>query len=198
MGNIYEIVQREGGEQGDPPVPLLSGLGQHSALMAVNEHLIEGESLLAFLDDVYVLCSPQKVGEVHKVMQHELQSRANIRVYHRISVEATRVRRVDRSVKENATVWVGDQGLSFGRARDASGWGRRLDSSSANDTASLPWESGFAECVPFAARSPRPSSMFRPQPCANRGSQASFTFSLVLSDDGTARAVWMADAPTKL
>ena len=55
MGETHE---REGGEQGDPLMPLLFSLGQHRALRAVNARLIEGESLFAFLDDLYVLCSP--------------------------------------------------------------------------------------------------------------------------------------------
>ena len=75
MGEIHEILQGEGGEQGDPLMSLLFSLGQHRALLAVNARLIEGESLFAFLDDLYVLCSPERVGEVHKVIQQELWSR---------------------------------------------------------------------------------------------------------------------------
>ena len=54
------IPQGEGGEQGDPLMPLLFSLGQHSALDAE-----EGERLFAFLDDLYVLCDPGRVAEVH-------------------------------------------------------------------------------------------------------------------------------------
>ena len=66
-------MQGEGGEQGDPLMPLLFSLAR----------LIEGESFFAFLDDLCVLCSPERVGEVHKVIQQELWSRANIRVQER-------------------------------------------------------------------------------------------------------------------
>ena len=38
-------MQGEGGEQGDPLMLLLFSLGQHSALLAVNAKLKEGESL---------------------------------------------------------------------------------------------------------------------------------------------------------
>ena len=64
MGETHEILQGEGGEQGDPVMPLLFSLGQHRALLAVNAHLIDGESFFAFLDDFYVLCSPERIGEV--------------------------------------------------------------------------------------------------------------------------------------
>ena len=48
MGETHEILQGEGGEQGDPLMPLLFSLGQHRALLAVNARFIEGESLFAF------------------------------------------------------------------------------------------------------------------------------------------------------
>ena len=44
-----DMGEGEGGEQGDPLMPLLLSLGQHRALLAVNERFIEGESLFAFL-----------------------------------------------------------------------------------------------------------------------------------------------------
>ena len=46
MGDTHEIIQGEGGEQGDPLMPLLFSLGQHSALLAINAKLKEGESCL--------------------------------------------------------------------------------------------------------------------------------------------------------
>ena len=38
---------------------LLFSLGQHRAMVAVQAQLKEGERLFAFLDDIYVVCSPQ-------------------------------------------------------------------------------------------------------------------------------------------
>ena len=121
MGETHEIFQGEGGEQGDPLMPLLFSLEQHRALLAVNARLVEGESVFAFLDDLYVLCSPERVGEVHKVIQQELWSRANIRVHHgktkvwnRAGAEprgCAELTAAARMVKENATVWVGDRSL---------------------------------------------------------------------------------------
>ena len=49
-GDTHEIVQGEGREQGDPLMPLLFSLGQHSAMLGINAGLSEGESLFAFLD----------------------------------------------------------------------------------------------------------------------------------------------------
>ena len=47
VGDAHEIVQEEGGEQGDL-LTLPFNLGQHSAWMAVNAHLLRGESLFVF------------------------------------------------------------------------------------------------------------------------------------------------------
>ena len=47
--------------------------------MSVNERSIEKESFFVFLD-LHVL--PERVGQVHKVIQQELWSRANIPVHH--------------------------------------------------------------------------------------------------------------------
>ena len=49
-GVVHEIVQGEGGEQGDPLMPALFAVGQHRALAAVRERLLPHEHLLAFLD----------------------------------------------------------------------------------------------------------------------------------------------------
>ena len=52
-GDNHTIIQGEGGEQGDPLMPLLYSLGQHRALVATSARMVEGECLMAFLDDVY-------------------------------------------------------------------------------------------------------------------------------------------------
>ena len=52
-GTVHHIVQGEGGEQGDPLMPLLFALGQHGALQAVQDSLGPTERLLAFQDDVH-------------------------------------------------------------------------------------------------------------------------------------------------
>ena len=74
------IAQGEGGEQGDPLMPLLFSLGQHAALAAVNARLQDGERLFAYL--IHVISSPCRVLEVHRVLQEELWAHARIRIHH--------------------------------------------------------------------------------------------------------------------
>ena len=60
-GRAHEITQKAGGEQGDPLMPALYALGQHAALVEVNETLHENEHIFAYLDDTYVLSKTQSV-----------------------------------------------------------------------------------------------------------------------------------------
>ena len=53
MGTTHEILQGEGGEQGDPLMPMLFSLEQHRALVASQARSREGERLFAFLDNVW-------------------------------------------------------------------------------------------------------------------------------------------------
>ena len=41
-------------------MPMLFSLGQHAALVAISERLEDGERLLAFLDDLYVVSTPER------------------------------------------------------------------------------------------------------------------------------------------
>ena len=54
-GRHREIRQQEGGEHGDPLMPLLFSSAVHNALQEVQAELLPGEWLFAFLDDVYAL-----------------------------------------------------------------------------------------------------------------------------------------------
>ena len=47
-GDVRRVRQGEGGEQGDPLMPV----GQHRAMVVVQAQLKEGESLFAYLDDI--------------------------------------------------------------------------------------------------------------------------------------------------
>ena len=62
-------------------MPLLFSLGQHAALEAVRARLLPGERLFAFLDDVYVVTTPDRVGFVHNILQEELYRHARIRIH---------------------------------------------------------------------------------------------------------------------
>ena len=71
-GKVHHVRQGEGGEQGDPLMPLLFSLGMHSALVAVKAKQKEGERLFAFLDDVNVTCTPARVLQVFQLLEAEL------------------------------------------------------------------------------------------------------------------------------
>ena len=66
-GEQRTITQAEGGEQGDPLMPLFS-VGIQGVTEDVATPLVEGEQLCAFLDDVYLLCGPARVEPLHKVL----------------------------------------------------------------------------------------------------------------------------------
>ena len=61
-GEVHNIPQGEGGEQGDAMMPLLFSLGQHGALQDASRTLGHGEHLMAFLDDTYYVSEPARVG----------------------------------------------------------------------------------------------------------------------------------------
>ena len=54
-GRCRDVAQGEGCEQGDPLAPALFALGQHSALCSAASALHPAETLVAFLDDLYVV-----------------------------------------------------------------------------------------------------------------------------------------------
>ena len=80
-GEVHSIAQGEGGEQGDPMMPLLFAVGQHHALDTVSRSLREDERFLAYLDDIYFCCEPDRVGKVYTVVQEALQTHAGIRIH---------------------------------------------------------------------------------------------------------------------
>ncbi len=75
------VDQGEGGEQGDPLMPLLFALGIHDALHEVAQRLRPGEDISAFLDDVYVLCSPDRVRDIYDMLSEALQRVAGIELH---------------------------------------------------------------------------------------------------------------------
>ena len=81
-GVVHTIVQAEGGEQGDPLMPVLFALGQHPAFVTLQTQFQDDERLFAFLDDLYVVCSPDRVSAVNGVLQNALFHHSRIRVHH--------------------------------------------------------------------------------------------------------------------
>ena len=112
-GVTHEVVQGEGGEQGDPLMPALYAIGQHRALFAIRDQLLTTERLLAFLGDLYVLCSPHHVADVHIVLQQALWEHSRISVHHgKIQIWGWRALTVAaRLGDKEAVVWRGDPSL---------------------------------------------------------------------------------------
>ena len=80
-GEAREVTQAEGGEQGDPLMPLLFAIGIQGALEEVAAALLPGEQLCAFLDDLYVLCDPSRVKVVYDLLATTLHRVAGIRLH---------------------------------------------------------------------------------------------------------------------
>ena len=81
-GVEHSILQGEGGEEGDPLMPLLYSLGQHGALEGTHEELADGENLIAYFDDIWVVSKvPDRVSHVYGSLQRNLFSHAQIRVH---------------------------------------------------------------------------------------------------------------------
>lgn len=79
-GHPHTVTQAEGGEQGDPLMPVLFSLAQQPALQAVQTRLQPGESLYAFLDDVYAVAPPHRVRPIYDLLEHHLFAEARIRL----------------------------------------------------------------------------------------------------------------------
>ena len=80
-GTVHQIEQGEGGERGDPLMPLLFAMGQHASLCAIDEELAEGERLMAFLDDVYISTNPEGLQHAYARVERELWRHSRIRVH---------------------------------------------------------------------------------------------------------------------
>ena len=80
-GVTHGIWQGEGGDQGDPLMPMLYALGQHQALRSVQSHLGAGESLFAFHDDIYTVSQPERVGDIHNLLRDELWHHSRIQIH---------------------------------------------------------------------------------------------------------------------
>ena len=76
-----ESDKEKGENKGILSCPFLFSLGQHATLDAVKARMVEGEVLLAFLDDVYVITKPDRVGDVYLALQEELYRHARIKIH---------------------------------------------------------------------------------------------------------------------
>ena len=78
-GERKEVTEAEGGEQGDPLMPLL-----FSRLLKPEEHLC------AFLDDFYTVCEPKRARPLHTILGAALH-RGKTRVWNRGGIVPARV-----------------------------------------------------------------------------------------------------------
>ena len=81
QGVQHTVYQAEGGEQGDPMMPLLFAVGIQGALQEVAASLLPGEELCAFLDDVYVVCQPDRVKVLFDLLSEVLLRTAGIELH---------------------------------------------------------------------------------------------------------------------
>ena len=89
-GTRHTIAQGEGCEQGDALAPALFALGQHAGLLAAATQLQPGETLAAYLDDLYILTSPTRARTCLDAVSRAVHAHSGIaanlgktRVFHR-------------------------------------------------------------------------------------------------------------------
>ena len=75
---VHEVRQGEGGEQGDPLMPALYSLGQHSALQHAASRLWPGEHLFAYLDDLYVICRRERAATAFRTVAEAVAEMAGV------------------------------------------------------------------------------------------------------------------------
>ena len=102
-------------------MPALFCLGQHNALAAVQQELVGNERLFAFLDDIYVTCSPGRVVPIFNTLRRELWMHSRIQihlgktqVWNRGGVEPPGWQRLAADAQASdpdAVVWRGDHTL---------------------------------------------------------------------------------------
>ena len=69
-----------GASKGTTLMPVLYALGQYAALTQVDASLHEEEMLFTFLDDIYILCDPSRVGEIFLQVKQSLVKFAGVQV----------------------------------------------------------------------------------------------------------------------
>ena len=80
-GTVHTIDQGEEASKETVLMPFLFSLGQHAAFEAVQRHLRDNEKMFVYLDDIYILTTPDRVGEVYYLLQDALFLHAHIRLH---------------------------------------------------------------------------------------------------------------------
>ena len=81
LAMLTRLVQMPGGEQGDPLMPLLFSIGIQGALEEVANVMRPDEQVCAFLDDVYIVCQPERVRVLHDWLAESLIRVAGIHLH---------------------------------------------------------------------------------------------------------------------
>ena len=115
-GCPHEVIQGEGGEQGDPLMPAFYALAQHDALCDLQGQLRDGEAVFAFLDDMYIVALPERTRALYDALSNALWDRARIRlhegktrIWNAAGEEPPAVADLGGDARE--PVWVGDWSL---------------------------------------------------------------------------------------
>ena len=59
-------------------MPALYALAQHDAIESINAQLLPGEVVMAYLDDIYAVCSPDRAVDIFAIVRRELADRAGV------------------------------------------------------------------------------------------------------------------------
>ena len=98
-------------------MPGLFSLGQYPALLEIQAQLRDDERLFAYLDDLYILCSPERARDIYDLLQAALWTHARIQ----LNYGKTRMWNAAGSVPVNCAdlgtaaelSWIGDHSLPY-------------------------------------------------------------------------------------
>ena len=68
-GNTHDILQCEGRKQSDALRPAVLFICQQRAFEAVTRSVLPSERLFEFLDDIYVVCPPERAVHMYSILQ---------------------------------------------------------------------------------------------------------------------------------
>ena len=77
-GAVHEVHQGEGGEQGDALMPALFSLGLAGALREAQSRLQNGELVIAYLDDLYIVTTPERARDAYNLVAGVVADRCGI------------------------------------------------------------------------------------------------------------------------
>ena len=62
-------------------MPFFFSLGLHKSLKSISDRLLNSEEIFAFLDDMHLVCRPNRVAVVYENVRQELQRHTNIDIH---------------------------------------------------------------------------------------------------------------------